>query len=90
MNKTNGNECAFPTQMYDNEYREATWIDGGLSKREYFAAKALQGLLSNDAITTDVRDSIDGVDIKGLSFLTEIACAQADHLIKALNEVKDE
>jgi hypothetical protein len=41
-----GDESAFPTQMWDEELKEATWLDGGLTKREYFAAMAMQGLLA--------------------------------------------
>jgi len=39
-------ESAFPTQMWDEELKEATWLDGGLTKRELFAAMMLQGILS--------------------------------------------
>lgn len=40
-----GEQAAFPTQMWDEDLKEATWLDGGLTKREYFAAMAMQGLL---------------------------------------------
>ncbi|MGE0525868.1 MAG: hypothetical protein AB7G93_09640 [Bdellovibrionales bacterium] len=43
---TNGSEHAFPTQMWDIERKEATWLDGGLSKRELFAMAAMQGFLA--------------------------------------------
>ena len=45
--KTNGNESAYPTQMWDEEQKEATWIDGGLTKREYAAVTIASGLVSS-------------------------------------------
>lgn len=42
----NRHEPAFPTQMWDEENKEATWLDGGLTKREYFAGLAMQGMVS--------------------------------------------
>jgi hypothetical protein len=32
--------------MWDEELKEATWLDGGLTKREYFAGLAMQGLIA--------------------------------------------
>lgn len=40
-------EPAFPTQMWDIENKEATWLDGGLTKRELGAFLCLQGLLAS-------------------------------------------
>lgn len=41
-------EPAFPTHsVWDNDKPEIGWIDGGLTKREYFAAMAMQGLLAS-------------------------------------------
>jgi len=45
----------------------------GLTKREYFAAKALQGLLSNPTIILSKKVAEDAVKL-------------ADHLTKSLNE----
>lgn len=47
----------------------------GLTKREHFAALALQGLLSNSAL----------VDKHDMGYLSVLAVAQADTLIAALN-----
>jgi hypothetical protein len=60
----------FPENMYDNEvlYGQAA----GLTKRELFAAMAMQGLLSNSHINADLSDVIQD------------ALASADILIKAL------
>lgn len=41
------NEPAFPTQMWDVEDEKVTWLDGGLTKREFIATVALQGLLAS-------------------------------------------
>lgn len=46
MSRDSGSDPAFPTQMWDEELKEATWLDGGLTKRELFAAMAMQGMLA--------------------------------------------
>lgn len=48
----------------------------GLTKREYFAAMALQGILSNAATNNDVETS----------HIVEDACLFADALIEELNK----
>ena len=50
----------------------------GLTKREYFAALAMQGFQSANIVT----DSDDGMNIKTVA---ELAVDQADALIAALN-----
>lgn len=65
--KTNPNDCAFP-------FDRNKIIVGGLTKREYFAAMALQGILSCDNRTT-------------LGKIVAInAIRYADDLINQLNE----
>jgi len=55
---SNANDPAFPTSNNSQDPEWAAAIDGGITKREYLAAKAMQGLLSNpnnyqfDALTT--------------------------------------
>lgn len=66
--KTNPNDLVTPLMMDG-------MIDGGLTKREYFAALAMQGLLSNN----DVRD-LD------LLHHAKLSVEMSDNLIKALNE----
>lgn len=39
------NESAFPVEVY--EPKAKCYLKGGLTKREYYAARAMQGLLSN-------------------------------------------
>lgn len=71
--KTEPSENAFPvTQGRDFEPRE--W---GLTKREYFTAFAMQGLIAG------VRGSGDSINIKELC---ESAVFMADGLINALNK----
>lgn len=67
---TNPDDCAFPA-----DYR--TQSDGGLTKREYIAARALQGLIS---------DRPPGV-VTGKEY-AEGAVEFADLLIEALNRKK--
>jgi nitrogenase subunit NifH len=69
--ETNPNE---PINMveYNNNY-----ISTGLTKREYFAAMALQGIIANK----------DGLDIK-IERIVESAVDTADALIEELNKTK--
>jgi nitrogenase subunit NifH len=69
--ETNPNE---PINMveYNNNY-----ISTGLTKREYFAAKAIQGIIANK----------DGLDIK-IERIVESAVDIADALIEELNKTK--
>ena len=67
--ETNPNE---PINMveYNNNY-----ISTGLTKREYFAAMAMQGIIANK----------DGLDIK-IERIVESAVDTADALIEELNK----
>jgi nitrogenase subunit NifH len=69
--ETNPNE---PINMveYNNNY-----ISTGLTKREYFAAMAMQGIIANK----------DGLDIK-IERIVESALDTADALIEELNKTK--
>ena len=68
---TKANDCSFPV------IAENYIIDGGLTKREYFAAKAMQGIIANK----------DGLDIK-IERIVESAVDTADALIEELNKTK--
>ena len=63
-NKTHGDSPAFAkAAFYTDEYG----IDApqeGLTKREYFAAMAMQGLLANDSglITSKARDAVKAAE----------------------------
>ena len=52
-------------------------VDGGLTKREYFASMALQGIIANK----------DGLDIK-IERIVESAVDTADALIEELNKTR--
>ena len=56
--KTHG-DSPINTIEYNNNY-----ISTGLTKREYFAAMALQGLLANDSglITSKARDAVKAAE----------------------------
>jgi hypothetical protein len=69
--ETKKNESAFPIIAEDYI------IDGGLTKREYFAAMALQGIIANK----------DGLDIK-IERIVESAVDTADALIEELSKTK--
>jgi hypothetical protein len=70
--QTRKNDAAMP---YNSEQDDGSFIsEPGLTKREFFAAAALQGILANDSL---VHFSA-----------AELAVKKADELIKALNEIK--
>ena len=58
-NKKTHGDSPINTIEYNNNY-----ISTGLTKREYFAAMALQGLLANDSglITSKARDAVKAAD----------------------------
>lgn len=87
--KTNGNDpinTVTMRQTGDDEFRLATekdiregiWLSarGGLTKREYFAALAIQGILVESK----------SLDTKNLKTMAGIAVETADALIEALNK----
>ncbi len=47
----NGNESAYPLTEDSPKFGPRTWL--GLTKREYFAAMAMQGMTSNNSITVE-------------------------------------
>jgi hypothetical protein len=74
---TNPTESAFPT--WSRLYGEKPELDGdGLTKREHFAAMAMQGQLSNPAILE--RHGLEAKDV------AKTAVDFADALIAALNK----
>jgi hypothetical protein len=70
MSKTLENQCVYP--VFINETNVPEW---GCTKREHFAAMAMQGLLANY--------SNRGMNIDTIA---KQAVNAADELIKALNE----
>jgi hypothetical protein len=74
--QTNGNDPVSATQEYHSKNFGVVLAKTGLTKREYFAAMAMQGLLST------VPESFNGTEIAQLSV------NMADALIEALNKEK--
>ncbi|MFD2961605.1 MULTISPECIES: hypothetical protein [Olivibacter] len=72
--KTLPNEPAYPIETIHEEFL-------GMSKREYFASMALQGLVSNDSCKADIVISKEMADT-----YAQDAVTLADALIKALNK----
>ena len=68
-NETKPNDSASPIIV------ENYIVDGGLTKREYFAAMAMKGIITNK----------DGLDIK-IERIAESAVDMADALIEELNK----
>ena len=75
---TNGNDFASPS--HKKEYMPTPFLTGGLTKREYFAARNLSALLSNPKIISDVNFEFGKA--------ADMAAIAADALIKSLNETK--
>jgi len=76
---TKPNDCAYPADSQ-------TQTEGGLTKREYFAAMAMQGLCTNP-ILKDVIDKVKSAK-EFDSYTANTAVSLADSLINALNETK--
>jgi hypothetical protein len=73
MNKTE-NPSAFPwANDADKQYN---WISRGMTLRDYFAAKAMQGLIASPRVTPDGRDATD-TDYAKCAYL------MADAMLKA-------
>jgi len=62
------NEPAFPNSHFSNVY--------GMTLRDYFAAKAMQGMLSNPKLQAQILTA-------GQSWIEESAWAVADAMLKA-------
>ena len=75
--ETNPNEPAFSKPSFYHPDGGLVSPNTGLTKREYFAAMALQGIIANK----------DGLDIK-IERIVESAVDIADALIEELNKTK--
>ena len=76
-NKTHGDSPAFSKPAFYHPDGAIDLPNNGLTKREYFAAMALQGIISNK----------DGLDIK-IERIVESAVDTADALIEELNKTR--
>ena len=79
MNKDDGGP-AFPGP-YVNEDKslEVLWKQQGMTLRDYFAAKAMQGMLANPKLQEQILKA-------GQSWIEESAWAVADAMLKAREE----
>jgi glycerol kinase len=75
--QTKGNDPISATQEYHSKNFGVVLAKTGLTKREYFAAMAMQGILSNED------NSYETAEDKA-----ETAVKSADALIEALNKEK--
>jgi hypothetical protein len=75
MSNTNTGGPAFPTTQYTSDI-SPTGHDGGMTLRDYFAAKAMQGMLSNPKLQEQILKV-------GQSWIEESAWAVADAMLKA-------
>lgn len=72
---THGNESAFPEIQEQPQFNHHSY---GLTKREYFASMAMQGILSNRELQVAlIHDRIE---------LSNFAVEMADKLINELNK----
>ncbi len=70
---TKGDECAFAIPAFETPKTVWNRPQYGLTKREYFAAMAMQGLLASNNSSLD---------------LAKISVNMANYLIKELNNIK--
>ena len=80
---TNANESAYPEVNHDNP--QFSYPTYGLTKREYFAAMAMQGMLAN---SIDNQQGMEPFWHMGNIRLAESSVLMADALINALNETE--
>ena len=81
---TNGNDLIVPNHEgyeYHGNGEQIAWItrEGGLTKREEFAARAMIGLLSNHAM-------IDGDSKASIEWAAKTSVLLSDALISELNK----
>ncbi|QEL01119.1 hypothetical protein FKG96_09965 [Olivibacter sp. LS-1] len=74
---TKGSDLTYPlsTEELSDRFYDGVELQAGLTKREYFAAMALQGLCANP-------EYVDWSDEK----VSRMAVGEADRLIEALNK----
>lgn len=77
----NSNNCAFPADSL-------TQTDGGLTKREYLAAKAMQGILASVIHEPDNRHYVNGNNLD-VMLIAKDAVSMADALLEFLEPTKN-
>lgn len=86
MMADNGKEQAFPHSAMIGEHTMTT--QHGLTKRDYFAVKAMAGILANDEAMRQLMRSSDGgnIDRSAIRCVAERSCQYADALLAALEK----
>ena len=84
---TNPNEIIVPHEVKNKE-GETIFISHGLTKREHFAAMAMQGILSNADGLKDIRRQGGDNWPKYEELVAGFCTLMADALIEALNKTE--
>ena len=79
MSKINNGGQAFPSGFVENEKDQIDALHKGMTLRDYFAAKAMQGLVAS----CNNQDRLEG--ILGFRKISEAAYVAADSMLKARN-----
>jgi hypothetical protein len=80
---TNGNESVSPYTYANGDSFLGNKPTAGLTKREYFASAAMQGLLANSEFCSNIADEKDKLVSREVA---KHASILADALITALNQ----
>lgn len=83
MRKTEGNEYAFAMPASHTEQTGTYDATLGLTKREYFAAMAMQGMIAGTSSSVEVMRALGSQDEL---IICKSATEYADALIEALNK----
>ena len=82
---TNGNDLAYPTFDQNGICPSSS---EGLTKREYFAAMAMQGLCQEGAWSKTIQNQSEALGSTSSESIAVYAVDLADALIEALNKTK--
>ena len=87
----NGDQPAFPsveTTYNPEQDRDFTDTELGLTKREYFAAYAIQGIIGNTEMMEGLINSVSGLENPEdvIEAVSKMALLYADAMIEASNE----
>lgn len=95
--KTNPNDSAFArpyshderpfTGMVEGDYAQSFYANDGLTKREYFAAMALQGLCVQGAYDKKLQLQLEELNTTTSVMIATYAVDIADALIAELNKI---
>lgn len=83
--KSTADESAFPVATHDTEGRTGV-IEYGLTKREYFAAMAMQGLMTKDYIKLNLSEQNVYDGWQSVEMVAKLSVLMADALLSALSK----